>query len=115
MPQERYDVCVVGGGVVGLCVAYQLAKKKYRVAILERADWLATEASSDNGGATWPSSQMMSEPLMYRLILESMEAHRRLSDAGLNYEFRRIGCIFLLYSEEQRRSMEEKLSAMPSS
>ncbi len=114
MPPERYDVCVVGGGVVGLCVAYRLAKQKYKVTILERADLLATEASSDNGGATWPFNQMMSEPLMYRFILESMEAHKRLSDAGLKYEFRKIGCIFLLYSEDQRRSMEEKLSSLPS-
>jgi glycine oxidase len=111
---ERYDVCVVGGGVIGLCTAYQLSKKKYRVAILERADWMASEASSNNGGATWPFNQMISEPFMYRFILDSVEAHKRLGGAGLKYDFRKIGCIFLLYNDEQRRSMEEKLNAMPS-
>ncbi len=111
---ERADVCIVGGGVVGLCAAYYLAKKNRKVVILERAGIVASEASSDNGGATWPFNQMMTEPFMYRFILDSIEAHKRLSAAGLKYAFKTIGCLFLLHTEEQRQSMEEKLRTMPS-
>lgn len=45
---DLYDVAVVGAGVVGLAVAREAACRGARVLILERADAIASGASSGN-------------------------------------------------------------------
>ncbi|OJU85086.1 MAG: hypothetical protein BGO11_15870 [Solirubrobacterales bacterium 70-9] len=44
------DVVVIGGGVVGIAVAYELARAGAAVTVLERESELATECSSGNAG-----------------------------------------------------------------
>lgn len=46
---ESCDVCVIGGGLVGISAAYTLAKDGYKVILLE-ADTIANGASGRNGG-----------------------------------------------------------------
>jgi len=100
--------------VVGLSAAYQLSKRNYKTVIIEKAEWLASEASSDNTGGTLPFNQMLNEPLMYGFVRDSIEAHKRLINAGLKYDFRMVGCIYLLYEEQQRKKLEETLESLPS-
>ena len=38
--KQSYDCLVVGGGVMGSCTAYALAKKGYKVALLEQFAFL---------------------------------------------------------------------------
>jgi D-arginine dehydrogenase len=47
---SQADVLVIGAGILGVSVAYHLAKRKYRVCILEREDGFAQHASSKNAG-----------------------------------------------------------------
>lgn len=42
MPAEKdisFDCVIIGGGLAGLCLSIQLAKKKYRVAVLEKNEY----------------------------------------------------------------------------
>jgi D-amino-acid dehydrogenase len=48
------DVVVIGGGVIGVCAAYELAGKGVRVTLLEQQD-IAAGASYGNGGLIVPS------------------------------------------------------------
>ncbi len=59
-PYSKYDVVVVGGGVVGCAVAYRLAPLGLRVALLEREARLAA-------GITCLSSGILHSPLAYGL------------------------------------------------
>ncbi len=47
-----YDVAIVGGGIVGLSVAYQLSQQKpgWRICVIEKEDRLAQHQSSRNSG-----------------------------------------------------------------
>jgi len=49
MQQERYDVLIVGAGVVGCSIAYHLGKLGLRVALVERGE-VAGEASLAGAG-----------------------------------------------------------------
>ena len=54
MDTSNCDVLVIGGGVIGVCTAYELASKGARVTLVERGE-IASGASYGNGGLIVPS------------------------------------------------------------
>ncbi len=59
MSNEKFDVCIVGGGVMGLCCAHHLSRKGLKVSLVERGDRVTPEASQNNGGMGLPFEQML--------------------------------------------------------
>ena len=100
----RADVVIVGGGVMGLALAHELARRGITdVLVLERAA-LATGASGRNGGgvrAQW------STPEMIRLGRRSLEICAGLAaDLRVNVWFRRGGYLFLAPSRTEAARLE---------
>ncbi len=114
MSQERYDVCIVGGGIIGLSIANQLAKRNRKVVVVEKAGWPATEASADNAAITWPFAQMLYERYIYGIIRDGIEAHKRLSSSGMRYNFGPIPCIWVFFHDAQMNDLLRQLENMPS-
>jgi glycine/D-amino acid oxidase-like deaminating enzyme len=80
------DVLVVGGGVIGCAVAYELAKEGLRVSLLERAG-LCAGASGANGALIWP--QAMSPGVALDLTLACARRFPTLGeelDADIQYQ-----------------------------
>ncbi len=70
------DVAVVGGGAIGLCVAYELARHGRRVVVLEGQDW-STSTSSGNAGFIVPSHVIpVTTPGMVAQALKSLAGGR---------------------------------------
>ena len=62
---------VVGGGVVGVCCAYFLAKRGARVTVLER-DQIGKAASFGNAGSIAPGHPPINKPGRVRQALKSL-------------------------------------------
>ena len=45
-----YDVAIIGGGIVGACIARELSKYKGQFCIIEKADDVACGTSKANSG-----------------------------------------------------------------
>ncbi|MEZ4359203.1 MAG: FAD-binding oxidoreductase [Kofleriaceae bacterium] len=90
---EQAEIAIIGGGVVGLSIAYHLAKAGLTdVVVLERG-YLAEGASGRNGGGI---RQQWSTELNIRLMQESVELCRRFAtELGVNVWFRQGGYLFL--------------------
>jgi sarcosine oxidase subunit beta len=105
------DVVVIGGGVVGVSVAWHLARLGVkRVVVLERADLLGTGATGASAGGT---RKLFSLDINVRLALEGQAAFRRLEDElGYALDFRKTGYLFLALGEGELAGYRETLATL---
>ncbi|XP_020109922.1 probable sarcosine oxidase isoform X1 [Ananas comosus] len=79
--QQRFDVVVVGAGIMGSCAAYAAAKRGRRVLLLEQFDLLHHLGSSHGESRTFRATYP--EPYYPPLVVESLRLWREAeSEAG---------------------------------
>jgi FAD dependent oxidoreductase TIGR03364 len=101
--RERFDVAVVGAGILGLAHAYQWARRGARVLVLERGE-RAVGASIRNFGMLWPIGQP-SGPL-YDLARHSLDHWLTvLRASGAWHE--QTGSLHLAYQEDEAAVLDE--------
>ena len=106
---ERYDVAVVGAGIVGLAHAYHFARAGKRVLVVEANDH-ACGASVRNFGMLWPIGQPAGR--LHDVALRSLHHwHEVLADAALWHE--RCGSLHLARSEEGEAVLREFAARAP--
>ncbi len=102
---ERAEVVIVGGGIMGLGLAYNLARLgKTDVVVLEKS-YLCYGASGRNGGgirAQWSSADNIE--LMKRSIAHCKRFAREM---GINVWFRQGGYLFLTRREDVLAALEK--------
>ncbi|KAI9165684.1 hypothetical protein LWI28_018680 [Acer negundo] len=102
--QSKKRVAVCGGGVIGVCTAYFLAKKGAAVTLIEKSS-VACAASGKAGGflaLDWCDNEAISS-----LARASFNLHRSLSDelnGPENYGYRPLTTLSLTVTESQTTS-----------
>ena len=101
---EKADVVIVGGGIMGLSLAWNLAASgAQKILVLERG-YLCEGASGRNGGgvrATWAT------PTLIELAKESIAFMGRFAqELGINVWLRKGGYLFLAHDGETLRKLE---------
>src|SRR2546423_4889923 len=76
------DACVIGGGLAGLTIARELARRGWSVAVLE-AERIAWSASGRNGGLVLPGFAESPERIVERVGRERAKALWALSLDGV--------------------------------
>lgn len=71
MPSSDHHTVIVGGGVIGVCCAYFLAKRGARVTVLER-DQIGKAASYGNAGSVAPGHLPINKPGRVGQALKSL-------------------------------------------
>jgi sarcosine oxidase subunit beta len=101
---ERAELVIIGGGVVGLSIAYHLAKRGLTDVVVIEGGYLAEGASGRNGGGI---RQQWSTEINIRLMQESVELCRRFAvELGVNVWFRQGGYLFLARSAKEVARLE---------
>ena len=92
------DVVIIGGGIIGVCTAWFLAKQGVQVVLCEKGH-IAGEQSGRNWG--WVRQQGRDEREM-PMIVESLRIWRGLADEiGEDLGYREHGVIYLIDSDRQ--------------
>lgn len=105
---ETAEVVIVGGGVIGLAIAYNLARRGVDDVVVIERGYLAEGASGRNGGGV---RQQWSTELNIRLMQESVELCRRFAvDLGVNVWFRQGGYLFLARSAKEIARLEKNIA-----
>lgn len=99
----KYDVAIVGAGIVGLAHAWMAARRKMRVVVLERAE-IACGASVRNFGMVWPIGQPAGE--RFETALRSRSLWLELHAAGA-IQAEECGSIHLAHHDDEQRVLEE--------
>jgi sarcosine oxidase, subunit beta len=104
---EKAELVIVGGGVIGLSIAYHLAKRGLSDVVVIERGYLAEGASGRNGGGV---RQQWSTEMNIRLMQESVELCRRFAvDLGVNVWFRQGGYLFLARSAAEVARLEKNI------
>lgn len=107
LPAEA-ELAIVGGGIMGLAIAYQLAERGLSDVVVLEGGYLAGGASGRNGGGV---RQQWGTDLHIRLMRESLELCRGFaSTIGTNVWMREGGYLFLARSHAQHARMKKTVA-----
>ena len=110
MDNGSSDVVIIGGGVIGLSLAYQLALEGVSVTVLERGQ-IGQEASSAGAGILAPQAEMEEMSPLTELCLASKNlysnfVHQLVSKTGIDIEFSQAGLLYAGFSGEEHAELE---------
>jgi glycine oxidase len=111
--ERSADVLVVGGGVVGCCIAYYLSLAGAKVTLLERGR-LASGASGVAAGMLAPQVEAPFADAFFEVALKGRGEHgplaeQLLEDVGLDVEHRRTGILRVARTEAERVDLQRML------
>ena len=109
MTSTRSNVCIVGAGITGLAIAYELASRGVDVTILERAGIGAGASGVQPGGVR----QQWGTRVNCVLARESLEFYRRVEehlDAPHVGPLTECGYVFLAHSDERLAGLSREVA-----
>lgn len=101
---NSFDVAIIGGGINGSSIAYQLSKMGKKVIIIEK-DRLACQASSAAAGMLAAQAEIEQDGPLFQLALKSQAMFSTLSSelyeyTGIDIEFVNKGMLKIAETEE---------------
>jgi sarcosine oxidase, subunit beta len=106
--RPRTEIAIIGGGIMGLAIAYQLARRGLTDVVVLEGNHLAWGASGRNGGGI---RQQWSTEMNIRLMQESLEICRGFAqEVGTNVWMRQGGYLFLARSPADLTRMEQAIA-----
>ncbi len=104
---EKADIVIIGGGVMGCAIAYNLAKAGLKPVVIEKSD-IGGEASGSNGGGVRQSARNLKE---MPLAMESIQLYGQLhEELGMDVEYVREGNLRLCTTEEELEAMRQAVA-----
>ncbi len=102
------DVAVIGGGVMGLCIALEAARRGLSVTLLEKR-YIGAGASGKSGAIL---RQHYSNPLTVAMARDGLKLYSDLESwAGGPSGFQRVGCL-ILADRRERAALEGNVGLM---
>ncbi len=105
--EKTADIVIIGGGIVGLSIAYYLARKKAgRILLLEKGQLGEGSTSRCVGGIR----TQFSTEVNICFSLESLKTFEQFEEEfGVNPGFKRIGYLFLAAAEREMEVFKENI------
>ena len=105
MMKEQSDAVVIGGGVIGVSLAYGLAKQNADVILLDKEDFQLT-ASRGNFGLVWVQGKGRGMPRYAEWSIEAADkwpafAEKLKSETGIDLQYQKTGGLEICLGEEE--------------
>jgi len=105
-----FDVSIIGGGVIGLAIARETARRGHKVVLLEKNKFLACGASSGNAGLAHSGYDAPKGSLESRLMRRSLMYQDNLFKSfGLDFSehVRNCGSLIVAWNDEDYRKLTD--------
>ena len=102
-----YDVIIIGGGVIGCCIARTLSKYDLQVALLEREGDIASGTTKANSGVVHAGYASPREYVKRDLCIEGNKLYTQAAEE-LNFPFQRNGSFVVALEDSQIKHLEEE-------
>lgn len=110
---SQFDAIVVGGGVIGGSIAYNLSKRGFKVLVLEK-NCLASESSGAAGGMLAAQSEFQGSREWFEFALKSREMFPRLAveikeASGIDIDLINNGMLSVSLNEQDQKENKHLL------
>ncbi|WP_445489928.1 glycine oxidase ThiO [Niallia sp. 03133] len=111
---RKFEVVVIGGGIIGCSIAYYLAKEKIDVAVLD-SQKVGGKSTSAAAGMLGAHSEYKEFEHLYPFVRSSQLLYKELvheikDKSGIDIELKEGGILKLVYSEEEKRALQPILA-----
>ncbi len=100
-----YDVIVIGCGITGAAISYELSKYDLKVAILEKENDISTGATKANSGIIHAGYDPVPGSLMAKLNVRGSHLAKEVCEK-LDVPYKQCGAMVLAFNEEQKKTLE---------
>ncbi len=102
----RYDVAIIGAGVVGLCIARELSNYKLDVICIEKEHQVGLGASGNNSGVIHSGINLKPGSMKARFCVEGNKMMYRLCEK-LNIPCKKTGTLVVALNDEEVNILHE--------
>jgi glycine oxidase len=107
-----HEILIVGGGVIGLAIARELAKQGIDICLIER-NTLGTESSFAAGGMLAPQAEADSRDALFELLIQSRDLYPKLAaelreETGIDIELDTSGTLYLAITEHDQEEIQKR-------
>ncbi len=102
----KYDVAIIGCGVIGASVAYNLAKYNVKTVILEKENDVANKTTKANSAILHAGYDPEPGTQMAKLNVEGVRLAKEICTA-LDVPYRQTGSLVLAFSDEDKKHIEK--------
>lgn len=107
--RKKYDVGVIGGGVVGCAIAYSIAATGQKVALIEKNEICSGTSGTNPGFCVLTYRE---DPVIMNIALSEIKKLEKLSELiGTDVEYRKTGGLIYFSNIEQQKEVEKIANA----
>ncbi|MBF0253341.1 MAG: NAD(P)/FAD-dependent oxidoreductase [Candidatus Omnitrophica bacterium] len=103
---KKYDIIIIGGGVIGNSIARELSKYDLKIALLEKEAELAFGVSKSNSGIIHPGTQNSPDSLKGKLCVEGNKLMREIA-IDLGVDLKEVGELIVIFDANDMPSLEK--------
>ena len=104
--QSSYDVCIIGGGVVGLNIAREISRYRLRICVVEKEADVGRGCSKANSGIVHGGYSDEPGTLKAELCVTGNLLYEQL-DHELHFGYRKTGSLVLAFAAEELPALEK--------
>lgn len=103
----KYDVVVIGAGVIGTAICDELASRKFKVALLEKNPKIAEETTEGNSGIIHGGFDPTPGKVNARLNLEGRKLYENNWFKALDFPWQKVDSLVIALNEKEKDAVEK--------
>ncbi|WMJ23777.1 NAD(P)/FAD-dependent oxidoreductase [Paludicola sp. MB14-C6] len=104
----KYDVIIIGGGICGTALAYELSKYQNKILLLDKANDVAVGTTKANSGIVHAGYDPIPNTLMAKYNVQGNKMIRELAKK-LDVPFKKTGSFVLAFNQDEQKTLEKLL------